>query len=393
MKNNALYIAVLVGGAALIFFGMNAQKPLETPKISAEAHQHEEGHGEEIIPWNKARTEAANLKTAIAGPGIIQNVIQASGKILIHPDLIAYIIPKVGGTVKEILKNQGDTVSEGEILAVLESKEMAEAKSTYLAAVKKLALKQTLLEREEGLKEISPEQDFLNAKAAVEEGKIDEDLAQQNLFTLGLSQEAINNILQEDPTQMRFYKMHAPFAGRVIQRDLTLGERVTSDLKAFTIGNFSKTWAEISVNPADLAFLKEGENIEIRDQEGHSIKTKIAHFNPLINEDTRTVTVVAILDNNSGNWMPGKFISADISRQGIEVPLSVNKNAVQQVKGDQIIFLQEGENFVPRKVKLGRADETHVEVLSGLKSGDKYASENTFLLKAEYEKEEAEHTH
>jgi cobalt-zinc-cadmium efflux system membrane fusion protein len=55
--------------------------------------------------------------------------------------------------------------------------------------------------------------------------------------------------------------------------------------------------------------------------------------------------------------------------------------------------VEEGEAFTPRVVKLGKKDREHVEIISGLAVGDSYAAHNTFCLKAEHEKEEAEHSH
>jgi len=350
-------------------------------------------HSEEKVLWTKEKTQTANIQVRAAEPGIIRNFIRASGKILIHPDHIAYIIPKVGGVVKEIRKNQGDSVEIEEVLAVIESKEMAEAKSNYLATLKKLKLRQTFLQREEGLKEISPEQDYLNARAAVEEGSIDEELAKQRLYSIGLSEEEVDRIPQEHPTKLRFYEMRAPFKGRVIQRNITLGELVGNNIKAYTIANFDRAWVEIDVHPNDLQYLKEDQLIEITTQDGMKMTTKIAHFNPTISEETRTATAVAVIDNNSGRWTPGKFISASIQREATPVSILVSKEAIQQIRGEDHIFIVDGESFIPRVVKIGRTDEKNVEILSGLEQDEIYADNNTFLLKAEYEKGEAEHTH
>ena len=56
-----------------------------------------------------------------------------------------------------------------------------------------------------------------------------------------------------------------------------------------------------------------------------------------------------------------------------------------------VVAIEEGEAFEAREVELGARDNTHVEVRSGLQAGDKYVSENSFILKAEIGKEEAEH--
>ena len=77
----------------------------------------------------------------------------------------------------------------------------------------------------------------------------------------------------------------------------------------------------------------------------------------------------------------------------IDVPLAVELDAIQRLDGSENVFVREGETFEPRKVLLGRRDDVHAEIISGLKVGEKYASGDTFILKAELGKSEAEHEH
>jgi cobalt-zinc-cadmium efflux system membrane fusion protein len=102
-------------------------------------------------------------------------------------DRMAQIVPKVGGTVTEARKNLGDTVEKGEVLALIESREMAESVADYLAAKRAEELARTTFNREKGLwdKKITAEQDYLTAKNAHQEAKIKLDLAKQKLQALG----------------------------------------------------------------------------------------------------------------------------------------------------------------------------------------------------------------
>jgi cobalt-zinc-cadmium efflux system membrane fusion protein len=75
------------------------------------------------------------------------------------------------------------------------------------------------------------------------------------------------------------------------------------------------------------------------------------------------------------------------------VPLLIPKEAAQTVEGKATVFVQTPEGFEARPVTLGRANETHVEILSGLEPGERYAASETFILKAELAKGEATHQH
>lgn len=359
----------------------------------AHVDEHEENDHEGKIYWTEKKIVGSNLHIQSAEPGYIQNLIRSPGRILIHPNHIAYVIPKVGGSVKIIRKEQGDHVKEGEVLAVLESKEMAEAKSTFLTAIKKLKLKQKILQREEGLRKISPEQDYLQAESAVEEASIEFELSKQKLKALEMGDREIDEIPKSTETNLRLYEMHAPFEGEVIQRDLTIGELVDNQHKAYTIADFSRVRVEFNINPSNLSYVKQGQTIEISSLDGAKAETTIFYVEPTIKEETRNAIGVANVDNRSGQWAPGKFVTAIIQKEPEYAQIVVPKDAIQRIKGQEVVFIFDQKAFTPRVIKTGRMDEKNAEVISGLRKGERYAANNAFLLKADLEKEEAEHSH
>ena len=99
------------------------------------------------------------------------------------------------------------------------------------------------------------------------------------------------------------------------------------------------------------------------------------------------------MPNPDHTWRPGTFITAEIPLGGEPAKVLIPKNAVQTLKGEPVVFVRQGEVFEARKVKLGREDDDQVEILSGLDAGETIAVANTFTLKAELGKSEAEHEH
>ncbi|MEP6919256.1 MAG: efflux RND transporter periplasmic adaptor subunit, partial [Acidobacteriota bacterium] len=106
---------------------------------------------------------AAGIELADAGSGILTRSARVPGSVLIDPDHIGHVPAKVIGIVIELKKRLGDAVEKGEIVAYLESREVADAKSEYLTANINLELQSTLFDRERSLwdKKISAEQQFL----------------------------------------------------------------------------------------------------------------------------------------------------------------------------------------------------------------------------------------
>ena len=209
--------------------------------FNLEAHEVEKFH------WTKEKTDFAKIQVDVAGPGTIENFVQVSRRVSIHPDHLAYVIPKVQGTAY-VRKNLVDLVEKGDILALVESKEVSQARASYVAALKKWNYTQALLHKEMQLQGISAGQDLLNAEWAAAEAEIDMEMAAQNLFILGLSQEEINRIPQERQENQRYFAIKSPISGEILHRNLTLGEVFDTSKPVFTVGNFDKVWVEIHVS-------------------------------------------------------------------------------------------------------------------------------------------------
>ena len=155
-----------------------------------DAHgDHHHDHGDEEFHWTQEKSAAANILAQVAGPGMIQHLVQVSGKISLHPDHLAYVIPKVEGVVRTIYKNVGDSVEAGEVITLIESREIAAAKAAYLAAEKRSRLQQLTLQREAKMRRISAAQDYLDAELAADEAMIHAEVALQHLYALGFTQQ------------------------------------------------------------------------------------------------------------------------------------------------------------------------------------------------------------
>ncbi|MBW1896161.1 MAG: hypothetical protein JRI47_03800 [Deltaproteobacteria bacterium] len=89
-----------------------------------------------------------------------------------------------------------------------------------------------------------------------------------------------------------------------------------------------------------------------------------------------------ILSNPKGEWRPGLFITAELTIHEETVPLLVSKAAVQRLDGETVVFVETEEGFESRPVSTGRSNSTHLEVLSGLNTGETYVAKGAFSVKA-----------
>ena len=149
----------------------------------------------------------------------------------------------------------------------------------------------------------------------------------------------------------------------------------------------------MAVAPADLAFAREGQEVRVHSGTREA-SGKIVALSPVIDPDTRSAKAIAEIDNTSGAWKLGDFVEARLigGRAGRQPHRAARGGANHQ--GQQGRVRQRGAAAsMARPVTTGREDSPGMEILSGLEFGEPIAVKNTFTLKAELGKAEAEHQH
>ncbi|QBR70303.1 efflux transporter periplasmic adaptor subunit [Beijerinckiaceae bacterium] len=340
--------------------------------------------------------EGAAIETAPVTGGELAHHLTAPGVIAPSADRIGRVGVKLVGMVAELRKNLGDFVAKDEVVAVLESREVGDAKSEYLAARLNNDLQQTLFERDRKLweKRISTEQVFLRSQAAAEVTRIKLELAREKLFILGLTEKEIAALPDQPTATLTHEEIRSPIAGRVVERKVDVGSMLGRDnleTELFVIVDLSEVWIDIAVTPGDLPLIKEGQRVSISaNGVAEKARGKIIFISPLLDKDTRTARVVAKIPNPDGVWRPGIFVTAEVTTDEQPALLLAPLSAVQMIGGVPVVFVRTPEGFERRKIMLGRKNSHAVEVLSGLQNGEVIAVRNTFKLKAEMGKSQAE---
>ena len=368
----------------------------EQAKAPAKAEKEEHGHdqeqeGHDRIALDAAQIKAAGIVLSAAAPAKISVVTSLPGEIRFNEDRTAHVVPKLAGVVMEVHADLGQSVKQGEVLAVVASSGLSDQRSELLSAQRRLALASTTLERERRLwqDKISAEQDYLQAQQAMSEAEIAVQNARQKLSAFGAgpgSGKDLNRL-----------ELRAPFAGVVMEKHLAQGEAVKEDAIVFTLSDLSTVWAEIAVPPKDLNLMRVGETVTVKATAfAAEAKGKIIYVGELLGEQTRTAKARVALANPDRAWRPGLFITVDVlsgHANAADAAVAVAADAVQIVEDKPVVFIAVAGGFQPQPVKLGRSDGKLTEVLQGLKPGVRYVSAGSFVLKAELGKDSAEHTH
>lgn len=346
----------------------------------------------QIISMTDDQITRAQIGLTSAGSGTIARRLIVPGTIIPHADHIVHVAVKLSGTVAELRKNIGDDVAKGEVIAVLESREVADAKSEYLAAALTNDLQQDLSTRDKTLwdSRVGTEQQYLRSRNAAAQTDIRLKIARQKLLALGLGEEEISAVPEAPEASLRRQDVRSPISGRVAERKVELGTAVGRDsleTELFVVVDLSRVWVELSVASSDLPLIKEGQPVQIsaRGLPETSIG-KIVFVSPLVDKDTRTARVVAEIPNADRTWRPGSFVTAAIALEERTVPVVVPATAIQKLDGQPIVFVRTKGGFEKRDVVLGEREDHAIEIVSGLAPGEAIAETNTFPLKAELSK-------
>ena len=189
------------------------------------------------------------------------------------------------------------------------------------------------------------------------------------------------------------YEIKTAFDGTIIDRHIAPGETVTRDTPAFIIADLSNVWVNINVYQKALPYIHLGLSVTISThQDEHEASGVISYLSPVVDQATRTATARVVLDNSDGRWRPGLFVVATVARP-VRAAVVIARHALHQLHGEAVVFVVEDDIFVARPVVVGDVGRGTVSIASGLSAGERYAAEESFLVKAELAKGAAEHQH
>ena len=339
------------------------------------------------ITMSDGQAQQNGVEVLTASPAKIKSNLQLIGEIKFNEDKLVHVVPRLTGVAASVSANAGDRVHKGQILAVVSSQSLADQRSELLAAQKRLILTRTTYEREKKLWEekISAEQDYLQARGALQEAEIAVQGAQQKLASLGG---------QGSSGDLTRYELRSPIDGIVVEKHLSLGEAVKDDATVFVVADLSTVWAEMTIYAKDLNTIKIGQKVAVKAAALNTDSTgTVSYVGALVGEQTRTALARVVLPNPKGEWRPGLPVNIELTADEIEVPVAVSADAIQTLRDENVVFGRYGEYFEARSIELGRSDGKFVEVISGLNVGESYASKNSYLIKADLGKSAASHDH
>lgn len=369
-----------------------------------------------------AAVKAFGVKLEAAALRTLAPSFTAPARVAYNTERLAHIGSAVVGRVASLPVRQGDAVEQGATLLVVDSPELGEAQSDYLqkrtmarAAAPIVELSKSAAERakklydeSEGISLTEVQKrlaDLQSAESALLNARAATTGAANRLGLLGMTEAEIKT-LDETGVITPQYTVRAPIAGRVIRRDVTLGELVGPDRDSLMIvADTRRLWVLVDVPEMRLRDVAVGSTarITVAAFPGESFEGAVSFISADLNEGTRTAQVRVEVDNARGMLRPGLFAQAEIiaasnAAEGAasKGALAVPESAIQVIEGKPVVFVpftEKPNTFLKRPVTVGAAVGGMLPVLFGLREGESIVTAGTFILKAELGKSSAKHEH
>lgn len=319
------------------------------------------------------------------------------GEFRLHRDFPATVQPNqnelaevtalVRGRVVEVDVDFGQDVEKGARLALLHSSELSLAQSSYLKATAQLVEARRAYERVRDLNQVGAvslaEVQRWEAEMLSHHSEANE--ARHRLALLGMKEAEIARLDRDHKIRSSF-PIQAPFAGRVIHRNITRGEVVETSEKLFTLADLSNVWVIANIPEKDVRFIKASYQVDVHlaAYPREVFHGTITYVGDVLDPATRTMKLRVTVPNPKGRLKPEMYATVRVHADPDPRLLAIPTAAVQREKNTPLVFVQTGPGvFEARPVKLGEESGDVVKVLDGVREGDHVVVKGAHTLKAE----------
>lgn len=434
------FIALILIGLCVIlalglWFRLNNKSGVDGS--SAKKEEEKGASGEQVDVTENTNTRVDVVTVSERGP-TSQLLVPAT--VEANQEQIQQITPLTAGRADKIYVSLGDYVGKGTLLVSISSPQVAEMHGKLHEAETRLMLarqnlyrvqqaasrvgvlkaKATLDEADSTLKRtkqlvsegLTAKKDLVAAQSEFDRAKADYNFqkdislnrdvatAQAEVKTATTEIEHLRDALRaldaglldegkQNEHDISTIQLKSPITGKVIERFVNPGAGFDQGKPLLSIANTASVWVIANVPEKQMSSVQVG--MPVRVILGNSTKTgNVTYIDPRLNEDTRTARVRINLDNANNQTQIGAFAQVKFSQTAkTQATLFVPDSAVQTVNGRSVVFVQTADGkFAARPVSIEEGTSGIVPVLSGLKAGERVATNGAFVLKSKLLKEQ-----
>lgn len=322
--------------------------------------------GDVVVP--AVMRQLIGVRSAPVTSASLGQEIRAVGTVGYDERGLTQVTVKTSGWVREVFVDSiGRPVRKGEPLFTLYSPDLLATQDEYLLAVK------------------TQDQLMASPLAAVTANAASLVASARERLRLWDVTDAQIAALARRGTAEPVLTVYAPSSGIVLKREAFPGKYVEPGTTLYEVADLSRVWISADIYESEVAAVKLNQptSVMFAAYPGTTFRGTVAYVYPSLNTEARTVRVRVELPNPELKLKPGMYGNVTVQTEAVHT-LVVPKEAVLETGLRQLVFLDRGQGrYEPASVKLGRRSQDDVEVLEGLKEGDRIVTSANFLLDAE----------
>lgn len=368
----------------------HSHDPAEDSHTSTVGHRHLQVGPEIIKQWGIQYTEVQQQDYV--------EKVTLTGVVRENQGTTFFISALVPGTVTAIKRDIGDKVKKGDVLCVLNSPELLVLKTKYLKTIQDYRLTKENYERARKLFNIKAieQKELINRESTYKTAMAGYFSLEAELSTICFDKQTLQTIKSamqmEKAEKLKaflspYYSILSPGSGKVIMRNLRLGEHVETSSAIFEISDTRDMWVILDVLEKDLPYIEKDKLVQIETDvyPGEYFNGRVLTLMQKIDPELRTLKIRVKVNNPNGRLKPEMYVRGLLEKELKRKQIAVPVKALVKLSGvDGIFVIEEGE-FLFKPVQVIETDSAGFAFVNGLQPGELVISTGAFYLKAEYE--------
>ncbi len=363
-----------------------------------------------VIFWTNpeipdAAAKRMGLETITIAPKDEPVTLRLTGRTGLNMEHVTHVKAQFPGKIVDVGPQLGSRVqgpdpsgeSKPTALCLIESVDLANAKSTYLKAKIQLTLDEDTLRRTQELvsTKVLADKFLLDAQSSVTKDQADHRAARQSLLVFGLKGEEIDQVEKQEGRERMVYTILSPSSGTIAEKNVTRGELADPSVNLFTIADTSTLWVWGDVYERDWRKVKVGQKVNVRIAAFPSmpVECTIDFISPQLDTATRSIRVRGTVDNNERRLLADMYGTLLVTIEEGKNSVIVPAEAVVRKLQTSYAFVRtkapsdgKAGTFEKREVTVETVDQDRLRVTKGLLAGDVIASRGTLGLYQEMER-------
>ncbi|HFE38630.1 MAG TPA: HlyD family efflux transporter periplasmic adaptor subunit, partial [Gammaproteobacteria bacterium] len=342
MKNSNKILSTTL---AALFLSTSALIPSTYSAYAQETHAGEAGeHGEEgVVEMNATEREKNGVITAKLTRQTLGSEVAAPGEIALNQYKTSYVTSRIAGQISKRHARLGQHVKRGAPLVTLTSVELAGAQGEAIVAHQEW----------QRVKALGTD---IVAKRRYVEAEIAAQLSQAKIAAFGMTPKAVDRLLASGDASKAtgIFTLYSGQSGTVMKDSFVIGELIEPGRVLFEITDESTAWVNVKVSSDDAEGIEVGASVRIKTGSGYKETDwklgKVLQLGHQIDESTRTFSVRVEMDNKGDNLHAGQFVTAFLQTGNAQDVLAAPADAITFMQGQNIVFVLEGDKFLPTPV-------------------------------------------